>query len=306
MSEQITVTIDRDSVHMGDDMRSHAREIRVEEGTSLSALLGEAAPEIQLAGWAWAAIVHGEPIAVWSLDHGVQLLVEDKYVTAARGPHGIHFRYVPGIEPGWLHRRLTEGSPADWDALERDYRPIAQASWEQEQRRLEQENPERLLTSECVAALHSLGGVGDLHNRRMYRFTLFGESWSVQRSDTMTLVYRGGGAPIASLRPADFAESWLVAAVAATWRIRNGLPPLPRFAPHPAPELQPLAGLPGDPPRWTTHGPLTVILADDAAVACFRIAVGRSVRDVLATTMPQPPAQQPSGTRFWSPNPAAC
>lgn len=282
MPEQITVTVDRDSVAMGDDVSSHERTLTVDAGTPLSRLLELAAPEIRAPGWSWVATTEAGPVAVWSVDHGVQLLVEDAPVTAEIGPHDVLFRYFMQIDPAWLHARLAEGAAPRRDVLEREYRPLAQAAREREDRRRERELPERLLTPECVAAVEGLGAATDLHNDRTYRFDLLGEGWAVSRADTMTQVFRGAGTPpIASVRPTSFAECWLVAMVAAQVRAARGLPRLPDVDSPTAPELRPMG-----PDRWQLNGPLTVQLRGEAAVAAYRLAFGRSIAEILALTAP--------------------
>ncbi|WP_157496854.1 hypothetical protein [Leifsonia sp. Leaf264] len=291
MYRALVIDVDRDSVAMGDDGRSHAHQVTVARGTRLSALLDRAAPEIRARGWSWVAVADGRVVAVWSSDHGVQLLVPDARVTSKRGPRRVDFRYYLQIDPAWLHRRLAEGADPDREALELEYRPQAQAAWELEARRRERDDPARLLSPECIAAVQSFGAQIDLHNDRQMRLDILGTRWTVIRSDTMTQIHRGEDALAASIRPAAFAECWLVAAIGAEARLSIGLPRLPDFQPLPAPELTPMAASwPQGVKRWTTTGDLIAQLAGEDAVSCYRLASGRSIAEIAQLLAKDAPA----------------
>ena len=281
------IAVDRDSVAAGDDIEPHARELSVASGTRLSALLALAAPEIRARGWSWVAMAEGRPLAVWSVDHGVQLLVPDRRVTGRRGPHAVHFRYLQQIDPAWLHRRLAEGAPMRPRDLEEAYRPIATAVYEREQRRREAECDERLISPECVGILESFGSRIALHNDRLLRFELCGARWSVARLDTMTRIEAGddrtGGA---SIRPAALAECWLVAAVAAVVREEQGIVAIPDHPPETVPELRRMGDWPPGNRRWSTVGEPTAQLHSERAVDCFSLACGRSIAEIAALMRP--------------------
>lgn len=286
----IAVDVDRDSVAMGDDAESHAHQVTVVFGTRLSGLLDRASPGIRQRGWSWVAVADGRVVAVWSVDHGVQLLVPDRRVTSRSGPRSVHFRYFLQIDPAWLLSRLAEGAKPNLKSLNLEYQPIARAVLEKEQRRRERELPARLLSAECTAALGSFGAQVDLHNDRIIRFDLFGTRWTAKRAATMTQIFRDAGGPVASIRPSMFAECWLVAAVGAERRVALGLPRLPHFHPLPAPPLAPMASWPPGVQRWTTRGDLIAQLSGDDAVSYFRIAVGRSIAEIVelvAEDLPQ-------------------
>lgn len=274
---QITVDVDRDSVAMGDDVESHRWELRVEDGTLLSAMLEAATPDIRSRGWSWVAIVNGETSAVWSVDHGVRLLVDDRRLTTDDVECEVYFQYFLQIEPEWLYQRLRAGARADRDPLVREYAPIAEEKYELELRRRERELADRLLSAECIAALEALGATVDLHADRVCRFDFQGERWTVERSDSMTIVSYPDprGRTRASLRPAGFAECWTVAAVVARVRVARGLPRLPDVELHSSPNLRQTGN------RWMTSGPITVVLTDEDAVACFRLAIGRTVPEIF-------------------------
>ncbi|MFE0747895.1 hypothetical protein [Gordonia sp. NPDC058843] len=279
-SDSLEIEVDRDSVAMGDDVSSHARRISVRPGTELSAVLAVAAPEIRSRGWSWVADVDGRVTAVWSVAHGVQMLIEDAPVTADGVPRRIHYRYFVQIDPTWLHRRLAEGAAANRLALERDYRPIGERRREEEERRRERESAARYLTVDCTEALLGFGAEFDLHNDRMARFDLCGSSWRVQRADTMTMTFDGSGRVMSSIRPAAVAERWLIAAAGQRMRQARGLsvPDEPRL---PAPDLRPMgAGVAGT-ARWTTRGEPVVQLTGDDAVRAYRLSAGRSISEIV-------------------------
>lgn len=271
---------------MGDDAVSHAFELRAPAGITIAALLGRAAPEIRASGWSWVVVVDGRVAAVWSVDHGVQLLIPDRNLTAETIPRTIHFRYFVQIDPEWLHRRLAEGAPADRSALELEYRPIAQSAAEAENRRREREIADRLLTPECMRALVAVGAEIDLHNDRLLRFDLHGERWWASRADTMLSIRHGDGGEGASIRPAAFAEAWLVAATSAASRSAAGEVRFPPYAPFPAPELRPMGEWPPGVRRWTTQGEPVAQLAGQDAVDAFQLAYGRTIAEIVALMGP--------------------
>jgi len=285
----VTVHVDRDSVAMGDDVVSHARTVELAAGTPLSELLDAVHPEIRAPGWSWVASVDRRVSAVWSVDHGVRLLVPDEPVGA--GEVEVHFRYFVQIDPQWLHARLAAGARPDRSALEAEYAPVAHERREAELRRREREVAERYLSEECLSALTRLGASIELHADTLCRFTLAGERWTVARADTMTQVYvpGHGSGPVASLRPRRAAEVWLVAAVGAAVRERLGMSPVPEHEPRPGPELT------RAPTMWSATGPLTVQVRDAWALAVHRFAQGRTVAEVVEALGLPPRAEAPRG-----------
>ncbi|WP_427870816.1 hypothetical protein [Leucobacter luti] len=171
--------------------------------------------------------------------------------------------------------------------IQEEYRPIAAAADEREQRRREAECDERLISPECVAILESFGSRIALHNDRLLRFELCGAGWSVARLDTMTRIEAGddrtGGA---SIRPVGFAECWLVAAVAAVAREAGGLVAIPDHPPETVPELRRMGDWPPGNRRWSTVGEQTAQLHSARAVDCFRLAHGRSIAEIAALMRP--------------------
>lgn len=272
---QVQVRVDRDSVAAGDDVASHARVVARPPGLQLSALVESVTPEIRAAGWSWVVRVDREVVAVWSVDHGVQLLVPDRVVPA--GDVEVFFLYFLQIDPAWLHRRLAEGARPHRATLVEEYAPIAKARHEEELRRREREIADRLLGSDCIDALLSFGATIDLHCDTTCRISFGGEGWTVVRADTMTQVFapdRRG--PTVSVRPARAAEEWLVAALGVRWREAQGL------AAYPAHEPRALPGLVLRHGRWNLSGPLTLQIQDGWAIEAFRFAHGRSLAEIRA------------------------
>ena len=289
MTAALQIEVDRDSVAMGDDVASHAHSLLVEPCTALSVVLAAAAPEIRSRGWSWVADVDGRVAAVWSADHGVQMLVGDGPVTADDVPCRIHYRYFLQIDPAWLHRRLAEGAAADRGALEREYRPIGDRRREEDERRRERDSATRYLTGECTAALRGFGAEFDLHNDRMARFDLVGSMWRVQRADTMTMTFDGANQVLSSIRPVGVAECWLVAAVGMRMRQVQGLTPVPNDPRLPVPELRPMGSGVAGSPRWTTRGTRgdpVVQLTGDEAVRAYRLSANRSIDEVVSLLAP--------------------
>lgn len=267
--------VDRDSVAAGDDALSHQRVAERSAGLLLSALLESVSPEIRASGWSWVVRVDGEVVAVWSVDHGVQLLGPDRVVPA--GEVEVFFAYFLQIDPAWLFRRLAEGARPHRATLVEEYAPTARVRREEELRRREREIAERLLGEDCVDALVAFGATIDLHCDTTCRFDHGGERWAVARADTMTQVFapdRRG--PTVSVRPAHLAEAWLVAALGSRLREGQGLSPYPAHEPHPLPGLELRHG------RWSLSGRVTVQVQDGWAIEALRFAHGRSPAEVSA------------------------
>lgn len=280
----VLVDLDRDSVAMGDDMSSHAYRRSFPDGTRLADLLEATHPEIENRGWSWVAVVDGTVSAVWSVDHGVRLLVRNRRLRAAASPIPVVFRYFLQLDPQWLHRRLAAGAAANRDALSAEYAPLAAERLETEQRRRERQVPEKLLSAAAVGALVRLGATIDLHSDVRCRFFAEGERWVVVRSDSMTLVYRAEtAAPIASLRPRAFAELWLATAVGARGRQERGLPPLPPSAPTQGPPSETMASWPPGTPRWsfTGDGGHVAQLSGEDSLDWYRFAFGRTLEEIV-------------------------
>lgn len=268
----IELHVDRDSVAMGDDVVSHAGVVSVARGTLLSAALELTSPEIRSPGWSWVAVVDGETTAVWSVDHGVQLLVADRKIT--RGPIDVFFRYFVQIDPAWLFGRLAQGVGADRRALEEEYAPIAHEKYRAELRRRERELDGRFLSTECVDALRHYGADITLHADVACDFTHDGETWSVRRADTMFQVFRGRGGPIASIRPHALGETWLVGMLGTAARTAAGRADLPDAEPLPGLELTASGG------RWMSRGATVVQVRSELAARVAQLAHGRSIAEV--------------------------
>lgn len=271
----VQVRVDRESVAAGDDVASHERQVERPSGLRLSALLDSVAPEIRAQGWSWVVRVDGETVGVWSVDHGVRLLVPDRVVAA--GEVTVFFAYFLQIDPAWLLQRLADGAPARRDDLVEEYAPIARARREEELRRREREIAARLLSADCVESLVSFGATIDLHCDTTCRFLVAGEQWTVARADTMTQVFapeRRG--PTASVRPVQVAEGWLVAALGARHREARGLSAFPAHEPHP------LTGLALRHGRWNLSGPTAIQVQDGWAVEALRFAHGRTLAEIRA------------------------
>lgn len=268
----IELHVDRDSVAMGDDAMSHAKTTTIPRGTPLSAAIEQYSPEIKAQGWSWVAFVDREVAAVWSVDHGAQLLVEDRKLK--QGPIDILFRYFVQIDPGWLFDRLAQGARANRRELEQEYAPIAREKYRDELLRREREIDARLLSSECIEAIRHYGADVTLHADVACDFTHRGETWAVRRADTMLQVFVGGGAPIASIRPHALGEAWLVGMLGASVRVAAGLPDLPDADPLPGLELTQQGG------RWMSHGATVVQVRTEVAARVARLVFGRSIAEV--------------------------
>jgi hypothetical protein len=276
----IELRIDRQSTSMGDDVQSHERVATVPRTTLLSAAIEQASPEIKARGWSWVAVVDAETVAVWSIDHGVQLLVPDRRLW--RGPVEILFRYFNQIDPGWLFERLSHGTRANLRELEKEYAPIAREKYFAELRRREREIHDRLLSVECVEAIEAFGGQITLHADIACDFTHLGEGWSLRRTDTMLNVFVGRRAPIASIRPHALGEAWLVGMLAASTRAEAGLTDLPDVEPSPGLELTRKNG------RWESDGETVLLLKSDLGARVARLVHGRSSAEVRELLAPGP------------------
>lgn len=282
----LVVEVDRDSVAMGDDMRSHAYRETLRDGALLATVLEQVHPEILSRGWSWVAVVDGTVSAVWSVDHGVQLLVQNRRLRAGEPATRVFFRYFLQIDPQWLHQRLASGAAPDREALNEEYAPIAAERLEAEQRRREREVPQKLLSTQGIEALVRLGATIDLHSDTRCRLDAHGVRWTLVRSDTMTLVHRADTRySVASIRPMSFAELWLATAIGARRRQQLGVTPLPSVALRPSPALKAMHSLDPDAPRWSAHGPDRFVaqLSGEDAATWYRFAFGRSLDEIVET-----------------------
>lgn len=115
----VEVHVDRESVAAGDDVVSHAAMVRVRRGTRLSDVIERVSPDVRVPGWSWVVLVDGATAAVWSIDHGVQLLIDDRRMT--RASVKVVFRYFLQIDPAWLFTRLAQGARPNREALLTEY-----------------------------------------------------------------------------------------------------------------------------------------------------------------------------------------
>ncbi|WP_341956143.1 hypothetical protein [Microbacterium sp. LWH13-1.2] len=275
-STAIELRVDRDGVAMGDDAVSHARTLSVPSGTTLSSALEKSSPEIRAEGWSWVAVVAGEVAAVWSVDHGVRMLIVDRALD--HGPVDIYFRYFVQIDPAWLFDRLAQGAPARRYDLEAEYAPIAREKYAAELRRREREVAAKLLSAECIEAIESYGAEITVHADIACTFTYRGETWTVRRADTMLQVFVGPGGPRASIRPHELGEAWLVGMLGAAARAAAGRPELPEAEVLQGLDLTRRGG------RWMSQGATIVQVASDLGARVAELVFGRSlaeVRDML-------------------------
>ncbi|MFS2280847.1 hypothetical protein V2S04_08490 [Microbacterium sp. OR21] len=121
----VEVQVDRESVAAGDDVVSHAAVVRVRRGTRLSAVIEQVSPDVRAPGWSWVVLVDGVTAAVWSVDHGVQLLIDNRRMTQKSVT--IIFRYFLQIDPAWLFSRLAQGAPPNREALRAEFQSPNQA-----------------------------------------------------------------------------------------------------------------------------------------------------------------------------------
>jgi hypothetical protein len=274
---ELVVVIDRESVSMGDDAQTHRRELRVPAGSLVSDVVERSSPDVRAQGWSWVAVVDGTVVAVWSVDHGVALLVPDGPLTAP-DPSGVvqvRFRYLGQLDPAWLHARLAEGAPLDPDALDAEYAPTARAVLERERREREASTTARLLGPTSVRALERLGAVVDLHSDELCRFDVGGVAWQVELRDTMTVVFgRGRRSPLASLRPVGLAERWVLAALAGD--------PLPDAPVRAGAELVDLMVAGRARAVEGSSGAAVAQLADAGDVGPLDLVLGRDLDEVVA------------------------
>lgn len=268
----IELRVDRDSVAMGDDAVSHAGTLSVPYGTVLSAAIEKSSPEIRAQGWSWVVVVDGEVAAVWSVDHGVRMLIADRELD--RGPVDIHFRYFVQIDPAWLFARLAQGARAHRFELQAEYAPTAREKYDTELRRREREIAAKLLSAECIEAIESYGAEITLHADVACTFTHRGDTWTVRRADTMLQFFVGPGGPRASIRPHALGEAWLVGMLGAADRVAAGRPELPDAEVLPGLELTQRGG------RWVSQGASVVQVTSDLGARVAEFVFGRSVAEV--------------------------
>lgn len=288
------LSVDRDSVAMGDDAVPHRRTLEVADDATVAELLRTARPDVSAPDtWTWVCHWNGVPFAVWSSGRGGRVW-DERYRTVADlpvrdGTPELFHAYWTQVDSDWLLDRLRAGEPLDRRALERQWAPVAAERRERELRERERTVAERLLDAETVDALAVFGAVVDLHTDTVCRFRVGDGTWVARRIDTMTLVDDPRGRR-GSLRPVSLAQLWLVAALA---RDVEGF----------AAFTEPL--VPSDvrtsPGLWSITR--TVDGRQELAqqhrpedVEWFRAVLGRTVRDVVAAYRSRP---EPARTRWW-------
>jgi hypothetical protein len=292
----VLLTVDRDSVAMGDDAVSHRRTVEVPDDATVVELLRLAPPDLAAPDtWTWVCHWNGVPFAVHSSGRGTRVW-DERYRTVADLPTGpgepeLFHAYWTQVDSDWLLERLRAGEPLDRRTLEAQWAPIAAVRRERELRERERSVAARLLDAETVAALERFGAVVDLHTDTVCRFLVGDGRWVARRIDSMTLVDDPRGRR-GSLRPVAVAQVWLVAALA---REREGYEAFTE--PLVPSEVRASPGL------WSVTR--TVEARQELGqqqrvedVEWFRKVLGRSVGDVVAA-YGKPPVPAAPRRRWW-------
>jgi hypothetical protein len=234
---QLRITVDRDSVAMGDDMEVHTRVLEVPGETTLGAFLAHLRPDVWVGGGTTTWVVRlGDRAGDWVAmlaDGEMRVLRESDRTLASLGLTNIHFDYWAGAPAELLLESLTAGRLPDKTDLQHEgWRRM----WQDEDDRAQvaaTTDSERLLSPEAQAAVAELGGRIEVHAPSYCRLAgADGERYVVRTErfwSSIGLIEDGGDQkPMASFRPPGPAlmETTLVARLGMTWREARGLPPI--------------------------------------------------------------------------------
>lgn len=279
------VVLDRDSVAMGDDLRSHRHTVDVPDGASLEELFRSTAPDAHVTGSTWVAVWNGTWVALFSHEWGTGRVWDDRFRSVADlpgegGAATLFWVYWSGMDAEWLLERLRASDDVDRASLEAEWAPVRAQRHEQALRERERTNPGRLFDGETVAALEGFGVRWDVHTDAVCRFFVDAldpdARWWAGGTDTMTVIWTPSGR-CGNLRPVALAQVWMVALVASavTGRGAEALGP---------PVVESAVKRSGVLTVTRTVGDRQELaqLPDEAHVEFFRRTLGRSVAEVAA------------------------
>ncbi|MEI5671701.1 MULTISPECIES: hypothetical protein [unclassified Nocardioides] len=228
------VTVDRDSVAMGDDTESHERTLDVPGETTLGAFLAHLTPGVSVAGSATWVVRLGGRGGDWvgMYDGQMRVLREAERTLADLGATGIYFDYWAGAPAELLLESLAAGRLPAKDALQREG---WRRGWQAEDDRARAKaatTTRRLLSAEAVAAVAALGGRIEVHAPSYCRLvgadgTTYVVTADQHWSRVSTVDEAGDRRGLGTFRPpGPLAETTLVARLGATWRATRGLDPV--------------------------------------------------------------------------------
>lgn len=228
------MTVDRDSVAMGDDTDSHERVLEVPGETTLGAFLAHLAPDVSVAGPATWVVRLGGRDGDWvgMYDGQMRVLREADRTLDSLAPLQVFFDYWAGAPADLLLESLAGGRLPRKDALQREG---WRRGWLAEDERAQEKaatTTKRLLSTDAVAAVATFGGRVEVHAPSYCRLVAADGATYVARADghwsRLALVDAAGDQhQVASFRPpGPLAETTLVARLGEAWRESRGLPPI--------------------------------------------------------------------------------
>lgn len=228
------MTVDRDSVAMGDDVEPHARVLDVPGETTLGAFLAHLSPDVSVSGpAAWVVRLGGrDGDWVGMYDGQMRVLRDADRTLADLRVERVHFDYWAAAPAELLLESLAGGRLPDRTALQHEgWRRQWQA---EEERAIERAatSRRRLLSPEAVAAVGALGGRIVVHAPAYCRLEAADRTSYVVRGDAhasrLSAVDAAGDQhPLATFRPpGPLVETTLVARLGAAWRATRGLAPV--------------------------------------------------------------------------------
>ncbi|WP_432571421.1 hypothetical protein [Kineococcus sp. SYSU DK005] len=282
--------VDRDSVHVGDDVEGHQRTVEVPDDLTVEELLRTVTPDVCVnSGSTGICCWNDVPFAVHASAWGEGRVWQARYRTLADLPAGegadvrtprLVLRYWQQVDPDWLPAQLRAGQPLNQRALRARWEAVAEERAVAALRAHEPFVVTHLLDPATVQVLTALGARVDVHTEDVCRLFIGQEVWTVQRSRPTTWVRTPHGVR-GHLHADEVVAPWLVALVGSTLVGGSALP-------------DPVAGIAVE----HRHGWAAVWRAGDeepgrrelaefgptdaADVALFRRTVGRTVKEVAA------------------------
>lgn len=129
----VVVTVDRDSVAMGDDVESHERTLELAETATLQEVLALAGPDASVSGGAcWVLYHENRPLGLWAQGTSELRLVDPAAPRiddhAVDGRLDLDFWYATQADPDLMFEVISAGSPNRAQALAAYHSRVADAA----------------------------------------------------------------------------------------------------------------------------------------------------------------------------------
>ncbi len=249
---RVRVTVDRDSVTMGDDAVSHDRVLEVPGETTLGAFLAHMRPGVSVGGGSgtWVVRVDGDWVGMYA-EEQMRVLRDADRTLADLQVTTVRFDYWASAPPELLLESLLSGRLPDREAMRQEGYRRHWAAEDATARERAGATTDRLLGPDTVAAVGDLGGRIEVHAPSYCRLVAAdGQQYVVRHDGYWGRIARvdeaGDQRQLATFQPpGPLAETTLVALLGEAWRAAAGRAPVdPPDAPRRRrPEVQRTGGI---------------------------------------------------------------